>query len=151
MQVEAHNITHIFKLLPLFGSMASSVKCAGYKRTGVSVMLQVLALFFVALFSPLVVAETSLGRRAASQALQRDLVLGRRLLDAAAPAATTPTVVNTFEELNQAVIDGVADVEIRSHIDARTAATTLPQLLKTRSIRVRIPIRLILNTIVYSS
>lgn len=101
------------------------------------------------------VAASTLGRRVdAGQGLKLDKLPfdGRRLLDATTPAAaraaagttTTPIIVNTFEDLSQAVTNGAQDIEIRSHIDARGAAPdevlVLPALKSTRSIRVCISI-----------
>lgn len=104
------------------------------------------ALFLVTLLSPSHVAEARLQPFQEDPGLQLDVLpseLDRRaLLQDASTDAPIPTVVNTFEELRQAVVDGAENIEIRSHIDARLIDVTppLPALDFTRSIRVRIAV-----------
>ena len=136
--------------------MASHRNGAG-PRSSVSTLVPVIILLTITLSRHFSVAASSLGRRVdAGQGLKLDKLplQGRRLLDATTPAATTatgttitPIIVNTFEELSEAVINGAKDIEIRTHIDARNGAPdeveVLPALRSTRSIRVCISIHML--------
>lgn len=122
--------------------MASPLHGAA-SRSNVSMLLPVIALLVAMLHTQCSVAASSLGRRVdAGQGLNLLPLARRRLLNAPAAAATTstPIIVNSFEELNDAVINGATDVEVRSHIDSTSTApdgvSVLPDLQETRSIRV---------------
>lgn len=99
-----------------------------------------LAILLVLVFSPPYAASSSFGRRLdAGQGGPFERVPSetgfRRQLQQAA-IQINPTVVKSFAEFTQALANG-EDIEIRSHIDARSDSA-LPQLQETtRSIRVR--------------